>query len=333
MSTIVVQLFDRSHSIKKHIPIIKESILAFYSGLKNVATSSLIPIVENILDTIIEKGSNIATSRTLIDKVNNCLDLAIENVKNLYINNVDWIPEEYTAINFLKVMDERIFFLDVLKSWMINSFYKNTYSNHSNFNRHIFAHAKSNLWHNPNNFFRSIGLIQALAFVECFALKDSKVGVFTPNPNKHSNSFLLDIKAVLDKQHIIKTLYTHLKLEHRSPFNETSPNDDWLYIANILSNDMNDKIIPALQSKEWQCHSFTDPIENGHYITVQAEKGDRTIKIALLASCASDNMFYKKLDSTCDYILYYGAYYRQDSFAYGINAEVLPLNAWLAPDK
>ncbi|GGP44760.1 MAG: hypothetical protein WBG74_05190 [Shewanella sp.] len=72
---------------------------------------------------------------------------------------------------------------------------------------------------------------------------------------------------------------------------------------------MNLEIIPNLRDKGWQCHSFTDPVKEGEYITVKASKGDREIKISLLYTCATGNDIYKELDKSCDFILYQGAYY------------------------
>ncbi|MCO1335944.1 hypothetical protein MO867_16545 [Microbulbifer sp. OS29] len=51
---ITEQTLSKSKAISKHVPLIREAIFAFYSGMKIVAISSLIPIVENIISTIIE---------------------------------------------------------------------------------------------------------------------------------------------------------------------------------------------------------------------------------------------------------------------------------------
>jgi hypothetical protein len=53
--------------------------------------------------------------------------------------------------------------------------------------------------------------------------------------------------------------------------------------------------------------------------------------IALLSGCATDNALYRKLAETCAAILYRGAPYNQQQFAYGINVHVGPAAAWLPP--
>ncbi|EIJ0947503.1 hypothetical protein LH710_003397 [Vibrio vulnificus] len=328
---ITVQTLAESSTISKHLPIIRESILAFYSGIKIAAIAALIPIIEDILGSIIgEDGSDL----DIVSKVNKSIDLANEGVTKLHINNVDWIPAEYIENSVLKVMNERTFALETIRYWLLNSFYAKTddYDNHSGFNRHFFAHAKSDIWQNEHNFFRAMGLIQALAFIECFAVEGSKVSIFPPEPDERAESFRLEVFACLNTQLFKKHILNEFQIDNNLPFNPTASDDGWLLRASKLSEKMNTEIIPRLRDKGWQCHSFTDPIKEGEYTSVNATKGNHNIKIALLYTCATSNSIYKELDKTCDYILYQGSYYKQDSYAYGVEAKVLPLSAWIAPD-
>ncbi|MGO2236024.1 MAG: hypothetical protein ACTH5B_18320 [Marinomonas sp.] len=328
---ITVQTLAESSTICKHLPIIKESILAFYSGMKIAAIAALIPIIEDILGSIIgEDGSDL----DIVSKVNKSIDLANEGVTKLHINNVDWISEEYIESSVLKVMNERTFTLETIRYWLLNSFYATTdnYDNHSGFNRHFFAHAKSDIWQNEHNFFRAMGLIQALAFIECFAVEGSKVSIFPPEPDERAESFRLEVFACMNTQFFKMQILNKLQLENNLPFNPTASDDGWLLRASKLSEKMNTEIIPSLRDNEWQCHSFTGPIKEGEYISVNATKGNHDIKVALLYTCATSNSIYKELDKTCDYILYQGYYYKQDSYAYGVEAKVLPLSAWITPD-
>ncbi|TKF13599.1 hypothetical protein FCV66_13320 [Enterovibrio norvegicus] len=328
---ITVQTLADSAAISKHLPIIKESILAFYSGMKVAAIAALIPIIEDILGSIIGEGSS---DLDLVNKVNKCIDLANERVVKLHINGADWIPPEYIELSVMKVMNKRTFALETIRYWLVNSFYVKTadYDNHSGFNRHFFAHAKSDVWQNTSNFFRAMGLIQALAVVECFAVEGSKVSLLTPEPDERYDSFRLEVFACLNTQSFKAKILQQLQIDNNLPFNDTASDDGWLIRAAKLSEKMNDEIIPRLREKNWQCHSFTDPIKEGELITVNASKGSREIKVALLYTCATGNDIYKKLDESCDFILYQGAHYHQDSYAFGITASVLPLNAWIAPD-
>lgn len=326
---ITVQTFSDSIAIAKHVPLIKESILAFYSGMQVAAVASLIPMIEDILNTIIEDSSH-----DLKTKVDRCIERARENIIYDHKLGVTWIPEEYIQVDVLKVMNERIRIIELIGNWLKNSFYENTdnYENTSGFNRHFFAHAKSEIWQNPSNFFRAMGLIQALAFIECFALKESKLSIFPPMPDKKSDSFYNDVFACLNLQVIKKSLLQELQIKNCLPFNPTSTDDGWLGRSAKLSSKMNKEIVKNLRDNGWQCHTFGEPIKQGEYITVRASKNGKDIGIALLYSCATDNKIYKELEEICDYILYQGAPYHQTSYAYGIKCYVGPLNAWLVPD-
>lgn len=328
---ITVQTFSDSIAISKHVPLIKESILAFYSGMKVTSIASLIPIIEDILNTIIEDSAENLDLKTKVDR---CMKRAIDNIKHDHILGVDWIPEEYVQDDVLKVMNERIRIIMLIGNWLKNSFYENTdnYQNTSGFNRHFFAHAKSEIWQNPTNFFRAMGLIQALAFIECFAMKQSKVSIFPPTLDRRSESFRNDVFACLNTQAIKNHILQQLQIDHCLPFNPTASDDGWLGRAAILSTKMNDEIVKKLRDNGWQCHFFGQPIKSGEYITVQASKDSKNIGIALLYSCATDNAVYKELEKTCDYILYQGAPYHQSSYAHGVKKHVGPLNAWLTPN-
>lgn len=316
---ITAQVLPESKVINKHLPVITESIFAFYSGMRVAAIAALIPIIEDILTSIIGNGG---TDLDLISKVNKSIDLACERVIQWHIEGADWIPDEYIEIPVLKIMNERIFVLETMRHWLINSFYVKTddYDKISGFNRHFFAHAKSDVWQNQSNFFRAMGLIQALAFIECFAVEGSKVGIFAPEPDERTESLRQEIFACMNLQVFKKVILAAMQTKNNLPFNPTASDDGWLLRAAILSDKMNTEVIVRLRDKAWQCHSFIDPVKEGEYITINAKKDDRNIKIALLYSCASDNSLYRELDKSCDYILYHGNYYKQDSYAGGIKA-------------
>lgn len=328
---ITVQVLPDSIAIAKHLPVIRESILAFYSGMRVTAIASLIPIIEDILNTIIgEQGKGL----DLKAKVQHCIAKARENIVQEHIDNADWAPEEFIRVDVLKVMNERIRIIELIGDWLQNSFYEDTdkYDNISGFNRHYFAHAKSEIWQNQSNFFRAMGLIQALAFIECFAMNGSKLSIFPPLPDKRTESFRNDVFACLNLQVIKDDLLRKLQIQNCLPFNPTSSNDGWLGKAAILSSAMNDEIVKKLRDKGWQCHSFGEPMKSGGYITVRATKQNESIGVALLYTCSTDNAIYKELEKVSNYILYLGPPHLQSSFARGVEKHVGPLNAWLAPD-
>lgn len=334
LSTIIpitMQVLPKSSSFSKHLPIIREAILAFYSGMQVSATASLIPIIEDIIRSILGVESR---RSDIISNVNKCIDNACRNALLMDIYDADWIPREYCEETFLITTNERILILETIRDWLVESFYVDTkyYTNYSGFNRHHFAHSLSNIWHHKTNFFRAIGLIQALAFVECFAVKGSKLSIFMPSYDENSKSLHLEILACLELQVHKKLALATIQSREGLPHTSTASDDGWLLRAGILSERMDKEIITNLKNKGWQCYNFEDPIKEGEYITVEAKKGQRNIKVALLYSCATSRETYLALESTCDYILFQSASYSIKEFTHGLTKEVQPLSAWLVPD-
>lgn len=326
-----MQILPKSASFGKHLPIIREAIIAFYSGMQVSATASLIPIIEDIIRSILGVESRHSDN---ISNVNKCIDAACLNALLMDIHDADWIPREYCEETFLTTTNERILILETIRDWLVGSFYvdTNNYSNYSGFNRHHFAHSLSNIWHHKTNFFRAIGLIQALAFVECFAVKGSKISIFMPPYDENSTSLHLEVLACLELQLHKKLALAIIQSREGLPHTSTASDDGWLLRAGILSERMDKEIIANLKNKGWQCYNFEDPIKDGEYITVEARKDQRKIKVALLYSCATSRDTYMKLESTCDYILFQSASYRIKEFTEGLIKEVLPLSAWIVPD-
>lgn len=181
-------VFRESFSIKEHVPLIKESVIAFYAGYSSLSIAALIPIVEDILFKISGgKNENLG--------IQGKKDIAIKKAKNYvkseFFNGVDWYPKEYDNEDFLLSYDERYRLINSIDLWLSNSFYADTKAyaageRFSGFNRHAFAHASNKLWKDEANFFRAIGLMQALAFVEVFSGEKSKVSIFPPRENQQS---------------------------------------------------------------------------------------------------------------------------------------------------
>ncbi|MBS0972714.1 hypothetical protein [Serratia rubidaea] len=328
---VTIQNLSKSTAISKHLPIIKEAILAFYSGMKIAAIAALIPIIEDILRVIVgEEGYELDT----VSKINSCFDLARLNILKLDIHGVDWIPNDFSDPTFLKVNNERVFMLETLRAWLLDSFYAKTisYNKESGFNRHHFAHALSDVWQNESNFFRAIGLIHALAFIECFSFSDSRISIFVPESNDESRSFHAEVLACLEAQYIKKFALNSYQLTNELPFNATASDDGWSIRAVTLSEKMDKIIIPQLRDKGWQCHNIGDPVKDGEYITVEAEKNGRNIKIALVYSFAISSQIYSRFNESYDFVLCQGASYKSKEFTSHLQCQSLPLSAWIAPD-
>lgn len=81
-------------------------------------------------------------------------------------------------------------------------------------------------------------------------------------------------------------------------------------------------IIEPFEKHNWEC-SIDGQFPNGEYIVVKLKKSDAEFKIGLLYSCATANGIYKILDKTVDLIVLNSEFYHLESYAYGIEKEVI----------
>lgn len=90
----------------------------------------------------------------------------------------------------------------------------------------------------------------------------------------------------------------------------------------ILERDAKSNIIEPFEKHNWEC-SIDGQFPNGEYIVISLKKSDAEFKIGLLYSCATANGIYKILDKTVDLIVVNGGFYKLESFAFGIETEVI----------
>ena len=90
----------------------------------------------------------------------------------------------------------------------------------------------------------------------------------------------------------------------------------------ILEGDVKRDIIAPFSLHNWKC-TIDGQFPNGEYIVVTIKKANVGFKIALLYSCATANEIYKVLDKTVDLIVINGSFYHLDSYAYGIETDVI----------
>lgn len=88
--------------------------------------------------------------------------------------------------------------------------------------------------------------------------------------------------------------------------------------------------VRLLRDAGWEVE-VGEPETDGLFIVVRASAGETDLGIALLYSCATANEVYRKLAKDNDVILYRGAPYHQQAYAYGIDAHVGPVAGWQPP--
>jgi hypothetical protein len=99
----------------------------------------------------------------------------------------------------------------------------------------------------------------------------------------------------------------------------------------ILSDvDCIKDLVRPLRDAGWRVE-VGEPDEDGLYITIVATADRERFEIAFLQGCATDNSIYRKLAETSKAILYRGAPYLQQQYAYGIDVHVGPVTGWQPP--
>tara|TARA_R110000824_G_scaffold346219_1_gene532950 strand:- start:88 stop:978 length:891 start_codon:yes stop_codon:yes gene_type:complete len=141
-ATAIEQLFPNSLVLKEHTKTIREAYLSYYSGYKTASIAALIPIVESAINDFLsaEAKSNLK----LLEKVDYVIDVAVEKATLIHYEHC-WIAREFTNIEHLKLVDERIYLFETLRRWLSFSFFSKTsnYKGLSGLNRHVFAHGLS----------------------------------------------------------------------------------------------------------------------------------------------------------------------------------------------
>src|SRR5699024_8346530 len=109
------------------------------------------------------------------------------------------------------------------------------------------------------------------------------------------------------------------------------PADDGVLLRKaFLSQQCMSDLVRPLRDAGWTV-KVNEPDNEALYMIVDASHSETRFSVALLYSCATENDIYKTLAKKCAAILYCGAPYNQDSFAFGISVHVGPVLGWQPP--
>lgn len=324
----IEQLFKKSRILEPHRNTLREAFLSYFSGYKSAAIGAVIPIVESSINELLSASEK---QLTMHDRVDWVINKSIQRATSMFFD-ARWAPREISEKTFLYLVDERIYMFETLRRWLKESFFAHTkdYKGHSGLNRHIFAHGLSTLWQKPTNFYRLLGVLEALTYLEGWVDENSNVGGLYPDED--DNGKLLWQEAIFRTE--IQLFSQQLMAERYHKFGRISPeltlDDGWHLRAAKLSSVAMKEIAKPLARAGWNV-KVSDPIKPGEYILVDANSGDRKMRVSLLYSCATSNEVYKELDSSSQFILYMGAPDNQEAYTYGIRAHVGPIDTWKLP--
>lgn len=324
----IAQIMPQAHSLQEFVPLAREAYLAFYSGYRASSIAALIPVIEGSLTRIV---SSIGGDLPISEKVDRAVNRAIECAARLHFGNM-WVPREYLTTGYLLGQDERVFFLETFRRWLHNSFFRKTgeYDGVTWLNRHLFAHATSSSWQQSANFSRLIVAITTLCVVESWHDGTFQAPLFFPEMN--DDSTLLWQQALFhgESQMILKVI-EEKRYHQYGRLVPAMPTDDGVLLRKaILSEDCIKDVVRPLRDNGWSV-DVGEPDDRALYMTIMAKSDGEQFGAALLYSCATGNDIYKKLAQTSKVILYRGAPYNQDQYAYGLDIHVGPVAGWQPP--
>lgn len=324
----IAQLIPQAHSLREFCPLTREAYLGFYSGYRASSISALIPIIEGSITRIV---SNLGTELTIGEKIDRVVDRAIQTATHLHFEGM-WAPREYKAIDYLFAQDERVFAFETFRRWLHKSFFRNTgeYDGTTWLNRHLFAHGASHKWQQSANFTRLIVALATLGVVESWHDESNAVKLFFPEMDENSILLWEQAKFQAMAQARLKLIEEKCYQENGKLVPELPTDDGVLLRSALLSQECINDLVRPLRNAGWSV-DVGEPDEKALYIIVTAHSENEKLNLALLYSCATDNNIYKELTKTSHAILYRGAPYKQDQFAYGINIHVGPVTAWQPP--
>jgi hypothetical protein len=324
----IAQLMPRARSLREYCPLAREAYLAFYSGYRASSIAALIPVIEGSLTKIV---SDVGADLSVPEKINRAIDQAIGCASSIHFERM-WVPREYLTVEYLFGQDERVFTFETFRRWLLGSFFRRTgeYDGVTWLNRHLFAHGASSSWQQSANFRRLVVALTTLGVIESWYDEADGVSLFFPGMNEDSTLLWQQALFNAEAQGILKAVAEKRYHDHGRLVPELPTDDGVLLRKAILSQDCINDLVRPMRDVGWAVE-VGEPDEDALYVSVVATAGGEQLAVALLYSCATANEIYRKLADSSDVILYRGAPYHQDQYAYGLEIHVGPVSGWQPP--
>lgn len=323
----IAQLLPCSRSLAEFAPLAREAYLAFYSGYRASSIAALIPVIEGALKRI-----NIdSPGLPLPEQIDRVFERASALAARLHFDG-KWVPREYMSIDYLFGQDERVFAFETFKRWLKGSFFQNTgkYDGSTWLNRHLFAHGTSSDWQQSANFERLVVALATLGVIESWHDESNQVSLFFPEMNQDS-TLLWQQALFRGHMQMAVNLGEQEHFQKHGRLVPELPTDGGITLRSaVLSKDCIRDLVRPLRDAGWSVE-VGEPDEQALYMKVVAKSDAERLTVVLLYSCGTDNELYRELEKFADVILYRGAPYLQDQYAYGIKVHVGPVTGWQPP--
>lgn len=324
----IEQIMPLACSLKEIVPLAREAYLGAYSGYWATSVGALIPAIEGSLSRIV---SGLSSDANTDEKIDHAINRAIDTAAKLHFSDM-WVPNEYLTCDYLFGEDERVFAFETFRRWLKNHFFCKTrdYQGITWLNRHMFAHGTASTWQQPFNFTRMIIALTTLAAIESWYDASHSVPFGLPQMNDASKLLWQQALARGNNQMGMKMAEQQLYQKHGRLVPEFPTDNGALLRKAILTQQCMDDLVRPLRDAGWSI-KVNEPDDEALYMTVEASHEEQRFNVALFYSCGTENSLYRKLAEKCQTILYLGAPYHQEQYAYGISVHVGPVLGWQPP--
>jgi hypothetical protein len=324
----IAQIMPLARSLQEIVPLAREAYLGVYSGYRGSSIAALIPAIEGSLTRIV---SDLDPAASAPDKIDHAINRAIRTAAELHFEGM-WVPDDYKTVDYLLGQDERVFAFETFRRWLKDFFFCNTtsYQGLTCLNRHMFAHGTASSWQQPANFTRLLVALTTLAAIESWYDASHSVSFSLPAMNDDSTLLWQQALFQADTQMKLKLIEQDRYQKHGRLVPEMPTDNGVTLRSALLSEECMSDLVRPLRDAGWSV-AVAEPDDEALYMTVLATHGEIRFGVALLYSCGTDNSIYRLLAEKCDAILYRGAPYRQESYAYGITVHVGPVLGWQPP--
>lgn len=324
----IEQIMPQARSLRDIVPLAREAYLGVYSGYRASSIAALFPAIEGSLTRI---ANDLPESAKAPEKIDHAIGRAIKTAADIHFGGM-WVPDAYKTTEYLLGQDERVFVFETFRRWLKNHFFCNTadYRGLTGLNRHMFAHGTVTSWQKMNNFSRLVVALATLAVIDSWYESSGQISFIFPEMNDDSK--LLWQQALLrgNMQMTMKLVEQDLYQKNGRLVPELPTDNGVTMRKAVLTEDCMRDLVRPLRDAGWSI-AVKEPDDEGLFMTVTASHDKKQIKVALLYSCGSGNELYRRLAEDCDIILYRGAPYNQDDYAYGITVHVGPVLGWQPP--
>jgi len=194
----------------------------------------------------------------------------------------------------------------------------------------MFAHGTVSTWHKQTNFTRLIVALPTLAAVESWYDASYHISFLLPDMSDDSKLLWQQARLRADVQMTMLRIEQDAYQKNGRLVPDLPTDNGALLRKAVLKEDCMRDLARPLRDAGWSS-TIAEPDDSALFMTVTALRGEQQIKVAFLYSCATANSLYQQLAEDCDAILYRGAPYMQESFAYGIAVHVGPVLGWQPP--